>query len=83
MKGDRRNEPRSPFEPSGDGQAINLRRTESGVRLPKLEQVNFSAKLFLFAGIRLDAAREYSNYKRFATAGDEKLDAPKIPPGEP
>ena len=55
-------------------------RLADGVWLPKFEQVNFSAKLFLFAGFRLDATREYSNYKRFATAGDEKLDAPKAPP---
>jgi outer membrane lipoprotein-sorting protein len=68
---------------SGSAMTFEQTRLADGVWLPKFEQVNFSAKLFLFAGFRLDATREYSNYKRFATAGDEKLDAPKVPPPTP
>jgi outer membrane lipoprotein-sorting protein len=68
----------------GSAMIFEQTRLADGVWLPKFEQVNFAAKIFIFAGIRLDATREYSNYKRFATAGDEKLDAPKSPPpGEP
>ncbi len=34
-------------------------------------------KVFLLAGFRLDATREYSDYKRFTTKTDDaKLDAP-------
>lgn len=64
----------------GSAMIFEQTRLADGVWLPKFEQINFAAKLFLFAGIRLDATREYSNYKRFATAGDEKLDSPKTPP---
>jgi hypothetical protein len=64
----------------GSAMTFEQTRLADGVWLPKFEQINFSAKLFLFAGFRIDATREYSNYKRFAAAGDEKLDAPKIPP---
>jgi hypothetical protein len=65
---------------SGSAMIFEQTRLEDGIWLPKFEQVNASAKLFLFAGFRLDATREYSNYKRFSTkAGDEKLDAPKKP----
>lgn len=67
----------------GSAMIFEQTRLADGVWLPKFEQVNFAAKLFLFAGIRLDATREYSNYKRFATAGAEKLDAPKTPPPTP
>jgi outer membrane lipoprotein-sorting protein len=66
----------------GSAMIFEQTRLGDGVWLPKFEQVNFAAKLFIFAGIRLDATREYSNYKRFATAGEEKLDAPKTPPPE-
>jgi hypothetical protein len=64
----------------GSAMIFEQTRLADGVWLPKFEQINFAAKLFLFAGIRLDATREYSNYKRFAAAADEKLDAPKTPP---
>jgi outer membrane lipoprotein-sorting protein len=67
----------------GSAMIFEQTRLADGVWLPKFEQINFAAKLFIFAGIRLDATREYSNYKRFATAGDEKLDAPKTPPPTP
>jgi hypothetical protein len=63
---------------SGSAMTFEQTRLADGVWLPKFEQINASAKLFLFAGFRLDATREYSNYKRFSTkAGDEKIDAPK------
>lgn len=65
---------------SGSAMTFEQTRLPDGVWLPKFEQINFSAKIFLFAGIRLDATREYSDYKRFSTkAGDEKIDAPKTP----
>jgi hypothetical protein len=67
----------------GSAMIFEQTRLADGVWLPKFEQINFAAKLFIFAGIRLDATREYSNYKRFATAGEEKLDAPKTPPPTP
>jgi hypothetical protein len=66
---------------SGSAMIFEQTRLEDGVWLPKFAQVNASAKLLLFAGFRIDATNEYSNYKRFSTrAGDEKLDAPKTPP---
>jgi outer membrane lipoprotein-sorting protein len=72
---------------SGSAMTFEQTRLEDGVWLPKFEQVNASAKLFVFAGFRIDATNEYSNYKRFSTrAGDEKLDAPKTttpPPPTP
>ncbi|MFN2481586.1 MAG: hypothetical protein ABR554_08970 [Pyrinomonadaceae bacterium] len=67
----------------GSAMIFEQTRLADGVWLPKYEQINFAAKLFIFAGIQLDATREYSNYKRFTTAGDEKLDAPKTPPPTP
>lgn len=68
----------------GSAMVFEQTRLEDGVWLPKFQQINFAAKLFLFAGIRLDATREYGNYKRFSTrAGDEKLDAPKPPAPTP
>ena len=52
-------------------------RLADGVWLPGFSQINAAAKLFLFAGMRIDATREYSNYKRFSTkTGDAKVDAP-------
>jgi hypothetical protein len=69
---------------SGSAMTFEQTRLEDGVWLPKFEQINASAKLFLFAGFRIDATREYSNYKRFSTkAGDEKIDAPKTAPPPP
>ncbi|HEX8128797.1 MAG TPA: hypothetical protein VF527_06810 [Pyrinomonadaceae bacterium] len=71
------------------GSAIVLEQTrlEDGVWLPRFEQINASAKIFLFAGFRLDAIREYSNYKRFSTnVGDAKVEPPQptpTPPHEP
>ncbi|MDQ1524109.1 MAG: hypothetical protein QOE47_2033 [Pyrinomonadaceae bacterium] len=72
------------------GSAVVLEQTRlaDGVWLPRFEQINASAKLFLFAGFRLDAIREYSNYKRFSTdVGDAKVEPPPqpspTPPDEP
>jgi hypothetical protein len=64
------------------GSAVVLEQTRlaDGVWLPRFAQINASAKIFLFAGFRLDAIREYSNYKRFsATTGDANLDSPPQP----
>jgi len=56
-------------------------RLEDGVWLPKFSQINAAAKLFLFAGVRIDATREYSNYKRFTTkTGDAEVAAPPAKP---
>lgn len=56
-------------------------RLPDGVWLPGFSQINAAAKLFLFAGMRIDATREYSNYKRFSSkTGDATVDAPKPPP---
>jgi hypothetical protein len=70
------------------GSAVVLEQTRlaDGVWLPRFEQINASAKIFLFAGFRLDVVREYSNYKRFSTSvGDAQVDSPPspAPPDEP
>jgi len=53
-------------------------RLADGVWLPRFSQVNASAKLFLFAGFRLDSTKEFSNYKRFSTSvGDATIDKQK------
>jgi hypothetical protein len=68
---------------SGSAMTFEQTRLADGVWLPKFEQINASAKLFLFAGFRIDATREYSNYKRFSTkAGDATVDATKPPPSK-
>ena len=57
--------------------AFEQTRMADGVWLPRFAQISASAKLFLFAGMRIDATREYSDYKRFSTkSGDATLDAP-------
>lgn len=61
--------------------AFEQARMADGVWLPKFSQVSASAKVFLFAGFRLDATREYADYKRFSTkTGDATLDEPKEKP---
>jgi hypothetical protein len=68
------------------GSAVVLEQTrlEDGVWLPRFSQINASAKLFLFASFRLDATREYSNYKRFSTnVGDAKVEPPPQPSPTP
>jgi hypothetical protein len=68
------------------GSAVVLEQTrlEDGVWLPRFSQINASAKIFLFAGFRLDAIREYSNYRRFSTnVGDAKVESPPEPSPAP
>lgn len=68
----------------GSAIAFEQMRMPDGVWLPRFSQISASAKLFFFAGFRLDATREYSNYKRFTTqTGDATLDAPRQPPEKP
>ncbi|HEV7906480.1 MAG TPA: hypothetical protein VGO96_21760 [Pyrinomonadaceae bacterium] len=68
----------------GSAMVFEQTRLEDGVWLPRFSQVNASAKLFLFAGFRIDATHEYSNYRRFSTnVGDDKLDAPPEPSTPP
>jgi hypothetical protein len=68
------------------GSAVVLEQTRlaDGVWLPRFEQINASAKIFLFAGFRIDAIREYSNYRRFSTnVGDAKVEPPQASPTPP
>jgi hypothetical protein len=61
----------------GSAFAFEQTRMEDGVWLPRLIQVNFAAKVFLFKGIEANETREFSNYRRFDTeASDYKLGAP-------
>jgi hypothetical protein len=63
---------------SGSAAVFEQTRLEDGVWLPRLSQINVSARVFLFAGFRLDATHEYSNYKRFSTnVGDATIDKQK------
>jgi hypothetical protein len=68
------------------GSAVVLEQTRlaDGVWLPRFEQINASAKIFLFAGFRLDVVREYSNYKRFSTSvGDAQVEPTPSPQPSP
>ncbi|MFL6207816.1 MAG: hypothetical protein ACJ74W_03155 [Pyrinomonadaceae bacterium] len=68
----------------GSAFAFEQTRQPDGVWLPRFAQVNAAAKLFIFAGVKVDATREYSNYKRFSTnVGDAAVEAPKPPPPQP
>jgi hypothetical protein len=68
----------------GSAMVFEQTRLADGVWLPRFSQVNASAKLFLFAGFRIDATHEYSNYRRFSTnVGDDKIDAPPEPTPTP
>jgi hypothetical protein len=68
----------------GSAVVVEQTRLADGVWLPRFEQINASAKIFLFAGFRLDAIREYSNYRRFSTSvGDAKVDSPPPAPTPP
>jgi outer membrane lipoprotein-sorting protein len=65
----------------GSAVVVEQARVADGVWLPKFSQISAAAKLFLFAGVRIDATREYGNYKRFTTkTGDAKVDAPPAKP---
>ena len=53
-------------------------RMAEGVWLPRLAQVNLSAKVFLFRGIDINKTIEWSDYRHFTgDVNDYKLDAPK------
>ena len=61
----------------GSAFAFEQTRMSDGVWLPRLVQVNFAAKIFLFKGIESNETREFSDYRRFDTeASDYKLGAP-------
>ncbi|MCA1850072.1 MAG: hypothetical protein LC672_03185, partial [Acidobacteria bacterium] len=61
--------------------AFEQTRMSDGLWLPRFSQISAAAKVFLLAGVRIDATREYSDYKRFSTkAGEATLDAPKAQP---
>ena len=64
----------------GAAVAFEQTRLGDGIWLPRFSQVSAAAKLFFFAGFRLDATREYSNYKRFSTSSDDaKINVPTVP----
>jgi hypothetical protein len=68
----------------GSAVVLEQARLEDGVWLPRFSQINASAKIFFFAGFRLDAIREYSNYRRFSTSvGDAKVEPPQPSPTPP
>jgi hypothetical protein len=61
----------------GSAFAFEQTRMADGVWLPRLVQVNFAAKIFLFKGIEANMTQEFSDYRRFNTeASDYKLGAP-------
>lgn len=61
--------------------AFEQARMDEGLWLPRFSQISASAKVLIFAGFRLDATQEFSDYKRFTTkSGDAILDAPKPQP---
>lgn len=62
----------------GAGLVMEQTRMAEGVWLPRLAQVNLSAKVFLFRGIDINKTIEWSDYRHFAgDVNDYKLDAPK------
>lgn len=63
---------------SGSAFAFEQARMGDGVWLPRFAQINASVKVFLVAGLRLDATREYSDYKRFnVETGDASVGVEK------
>lgn len=63
---------------AGSAFVVEQTRIDEGVWLPRFTQMNFSVRVLLFAGMRMDATHEFSDYKRFTTkTGDATLDAPK------
>ena len=60
---------------------VRATRLADGVGCRVLRRSTLRPKFFLFADFRLDATREYSDYKRFTTrAGEAHVDAPKSGP---
>lgn len=61
----------------GSAFAFEQTRMNEGVWLPRLIQVNFAAKVFIFKGIEANETREFSDYRRFDTeASDYKMGVP-------
>jgi hypothetical protein len=62
----------------GSAFAFEQTRLAEGVWLPRLSQINVSARIMLFAGLSINRNEEFSDYKRFdANTDDGKIDAPK------
>ncbi|MEJ7712837.1 MAG: hypothetical protein WKF84_24055 [Pyrinomonadaceae bacterium] len=63
---------------SGSAFVFEQARMADGVWLPRFSQINASVKVLLFAGIKLDATREYSDYKKFnVQTGEASVQAEK------
>ncbi|MGI8919689.1 MAG: hypothetical protein ACR2H6_13935 [Pyrinomonadaceae bacterium] len=62
----------------GAGLLMEQTRMAEGVWLPRLAQLNLSARLFLFRGIDVNKTIEWSDYRHFkGDVNDYQLDAPK------
>ncbi len=62
----------------GAGLVMEQTRMAEGVWLPRLAQLNLSARLFLFRGIDVNKTIEWSDYRHFrGEVNDYQLDAPK------
>ena len=62
----------------GAGLIMEQTRMVEGVWLPRLAQLNLSARVFLFRGIDLNKTIEWSDYRHFqGDVNDYQLDAPK------
>jgi hypothetical protein len=65
----------------GAGLVMEQTRMAEGVWLPRLAQVNLSAKVFLFRGIDVNKTIEWSDYRHFqGDVNDYKLESPKSEP---
>lgn len=63
---------------SGSAFLFEQTRLEEGVWLLRCSQFNVSARLMLSAGMSVNEAHEFSDYKRFgARTGEDKLEQPK------
>ena len=62
----------------GAGLVMEQTRMAEGVWLPRLAQLNLSARAFLFRGIDVNKTIEWSDYRHFqGDVNDYQLDAPK------
>jgi hypothetical protein len=62
----------------GAGLIMEQTRMAEGVWLPRLAQLNLSARVFLFRGIDLNKTIEWSDYRHFqGDVSDYQLDTPK------
>jgi hypothetical protein len=67
----------------GSAVVFETTRLPEGVWMPRFAQVNASARLFLFKGMKVNMTREFSDFKRFSSkSGEDKLDSPKEKPEE-